>query len=254
LHEDYHAAAFYPVGMQGRVIRRLERVITASAAGREAIARDFGVPRERIAVVPNGVDLETFRPAHGGGREPATLLFVGNTDDARKGARVLLDALAQLPRRVMLRIVDDPYPMRSLLPKEVKMRGLAQRVTFTGRLAPKALAREYGRCTMLVQPSLYEGFGLPAAEALACGTPVVATTAGAVAEVITPETGLLVPPGDGAALAEAIRALLDDPARRRAMAEAGPAYAAAHFSWALCAERVVAVYRDAIALREGAAR
>ena len=243
LHARYHAAAFYPITMQGRVIRRLARVITASAAGRDAIARDFRVPAERISVVPNGIDLETFHAGEAVRREPATLLFVGNTDDPRKGADVLLAALARLPESVRLRIVDEPYPARSHAPQSVARLGLGGRVTFTGHLAAEDLAREYRRCTMLVQPSRFEGFGLPAAEAMACGAPVVAADAGAVAEVVPPEAGTLVPPADEAALAEAIQALLDDPARRRAQSDFAPGFAAARFSWRLCAERVVEVYR-----------
>ena len=248
-HEDYHTAAFYPVAMQRRVIRHLDRVITASAAGRDEIERDFGVERARISVVPNGVDLETFRDAGAVPRAGSTLLFVGNTDDARKGAHILIEALERLPEPVMLRIVDDAYPIRSLLPKAIAARRLAHRVAFTGRLSPEALAGEYRRCTMLVQPSLFEGFGLPAAEALACGAPVVAARAGAVGEVVPPATGLLVKPGDAGALAEAIQTLLDDPVRRRAMSEAGPPHAAEHYSWPACARRVAEVYREAIAAR-----
>jgi glycosyltransferase involved in cell wall biosynthesis len=243
LHSRYHAAAFYPVTMQGRVIRRLHRVITASAAGREAIVQDFRVPAGRISVVPNGIDLETFQAHETAAREPSTLLFVGNTDDQRKGADVLLEALARLPEAVRLRIVDEDHPVRALAPKAVARLGLEARVIFTGRLTPEALAREYRRCTMLVQPSRFEGFGLPAAEAMACGAPVVAARAGAVAEVVPPQAGVLVPPGDAHALAAAIQALLDDPARRRAMSDFAPGHAAAEFSWRLCAERVVEVYR-----------
>jgi glycosyltransferase involved in cell wall biosynthesis len=243
LHARYHAAAFYPVAMQGRVIRRLDRVITASAAGRDAIVRDFRVPAGRVSIVPNGIDLETFHAGSVVRREPATLLFVGNTDDQRKGADVLLEALARLPESVRLRIVDERPPARSLAPKTVARLGLDERVTFTGRLTAEELAQEYRRCTLLVQPSRFEGFGLPAVEAMACGAPVVATWAGAVAEVVPPEAGTLVPPGDEAALAEAIQALLDDRARRHAQSDFAPGFAAAHFSWRLCAERVVEVYR-----------
>ena len=253
LGERYHTAAFYPVTMQGHVIRRMDRVITASAAGKAEIVRDFRVRAERISVVPNGVDLETFRNPGEIPRAEASLLFVGNTDDVRKGTRYLLDALERLPPAVTLRIVDDPYPRKTLMPMEVERRGLSGRVTFTGKLSPEALVGEYCRCTLLVQPSLYEGFGLPAAEAMACGTSVVAAGSGAVGEVVTPQAGVLVPPGDGEALAHAIGSLLADPARRRAMGAAGVREAVARFSWPACARRVVEVYRQASAEREGAA-
>lgn len=247
LEERYHAAVFYPVAMQGWVIRRVDGVITASRAGRAAIAKDFRVPEGRIGVVPNGVDTERFRNPGGLRRRQSTLLFVGNTDDARKGAAILLQALARLPRRVKLRIVDEGYPARTLIPREVDRLGLTSRVIFTGRLSAGRLVEEYSRCTILVQPSLYEGFGLPAAEALACGTPVVATDAGAVAEVVSPESGLLVPPADAQALAEGIATLLEDPQRRQSMGLCGPSHIANHFAWPAAARAVVRVYRRALA-------
>jgi MMP alpha-(1->4)-mannosyltransferase len=244
--ERYHTAVFYPVTMQGLVIRRVQRVITASAAGREAIARDFRVPPQRISVVPNGLDTRRFRNPGCWPRREATLLFVGNTDDWKKGARVLLHALARLPAAVRLRIVDDPYPAKKLAYEEAERLGLAERVRFLGKLDDAALCEEYCRATLLVQPSLYEGFGLPAAEALACETPVVATAVGAVPEVLTPETARLVPPSDPAALAAAIQGLLEDPAARRRLGEAGCARMRAEFDWSVAGARTAAVYRDVL--------
>ncbi len=240
----YHAAVFYPVRMQGFVIRRMDRVITASQAGSAAIQADFRVPARRITVVPNGLDTAWFRDPGRWPREPARLLFVGNGDDLKKGAEVLVAALALLPERVRLRIVDEPYPARARVAEAAERLGVAHRIEVTGRLDPERLREEYCRCTLLVQPSLYEGFGLPAAEALACGTPVVATAVGAVPEVVTPETGVLVPPRDARALAGAIEALLDDPARRARMGAAGRRRMEQEFSWERCGERTAAVYAE----------
>jgi glycosyltransferase involved in cell wall biosynthesis len=243
-NELYHTAVFYPVGMQGFVIRRADRVITASRAGREAIGTEFRVPPRRISVVPNGLDTGFFRDPGRWKREAARLLFVGNTDDFKKGAEFLVEALALLPASVRLRIVDEDYPLRSRVLEASARLGVEQRIEVTGRLDAERLREEYCRCTLLVQPSLYEGFGLPAAEALACGTPVVATAVGAVPEVVTPETGVLVPPRDPGALADAILSLLDDPARRERMGAAGRERMARHFSWERCGERTAAVYAD----------
>jgi glycosyltransferase involved in cell wall biosynthesis len=245
--ELYHTTVFYPVTMQGRVIRRVDRVITASAAGKERIVRDFRVRPERISIVPNGIDTERFSNPGRWRRDPATLLFVGNSDDPKKGAVYLVRALARLPDSVRLRVVDDPYPAKRRVWEEAGRLGVEHRVAFTGRLDDDALREEYCRATLVVQPSVYEGFGLPAAEALACQTPVVAADAGAVSEVVTPECGVLVPPRDPDALAAAIWGLLDDPARRERLGQAGRERMEREFSWPVCAANTVAVYRQVLA-------
>jgi glycosyltransferase involved in cell wall biosynthesis len=123
-------------------------------------------------------------------------------------------------------------------------------VTFLGRLPVEELARLYCEHEVLVSPSLYEGFGLPAAEAMACGTPVVATTAGAFPETIVDgETGVLVRPGDAAALADAIQMLLGDGERRRAMGAAGVRRMEREFSWRACAEKTASLYAEVLAAR-----
>jgi glycosyltransferase involved in cell wall biosynthesis len=244
--EQYHTAVFYPVRMQKFVIQRVDRVITASQAGREAIQHDFGVRPERISIVPNGLDTTFYDNPGCWQRQPATLLFVGNTDDVKKGAIYLLQALLRLPHLVTLRIVDAPYPNKTLIPEAVERLGLSDRVSFTGKLSDAELREEYCRCTLLVQPSLYEGFGLPAAEALACGTPVVATAVGAVSEVVTPETGLLVPPGDSERLADGIATLLDDAPRRAVMGTFGRERMVTRFSWPVAAQNTVRVYQQAL--------
>jgi glycosyltransferase involved in cell wall biosynthesis len=246
LWERYHTAAFYPVAMQGVVIRRMHRVITASQAGKQAIAREFRVPEARISIVPNGLDTEGFSNPGRWPREPATLLFVGNSDDYRKGALTLLQALALLPAAVRLRIVDVGFPRHTRAPREAERLGLERRVVFTGRLSQERLREEYCRCTVLVQPSLFEGFGLPAAEALACQTPVVATRVGAVTEVVDEQTGRLVPPGDAPQLAQAIQALLDDPRLRERMGQAGVERMRAQFAWPMAAARTAQVYRQVL--------
>jgi glycosyltransferase involved in cell wall biosynthesis len=251
-NEQYHTAVFYPVGMQGFVIRRLDRVITASQAGLEAIQQDFGVEPRRMSVVPNGLDTDFFRNPHRRPRESNRILFVGNSDDFKKGAEFLVEALALLPEIVRLRIVDEGYPNRSRVAEAAERLGVADRIEVTGRLDAERLREEYCQCTLLVQPSLYEGFGLPAAEALACETPVVATAVGAVPEVVTPDVGILVPPRDPQALADAILALLDDPRRRQRLGANGRARMERHFSWQRCGERTAAVYADVLHGSNGA--
>jgi glycosyltransferase involved in cell wall biosynthesis len=122
---------------------------------------------------------------------------------------------------------------------------LGDAVRFTGRIADREFARYYAEATMAVIPSLYEGFGMPAGEAMACGVPVISTTGGALPEVVG-DAGILVPPGDAAALRDAIAALLNDPERRMRLGEAGLARVRNSLTWRHAAQKTVEVYREAI--------
>jgi glycosyltransferase involved in cell wall biosynthesis len=129
----------------------------------------------------------------------------------------------------------------------VKEYGLSSRVTFTGRVTTEELVRLYNQAEVVVSPSLYEGFGLPAAEAMACGAPVLATTGGAFPEIIDhDENGWLVPPGDATALADAIRLLMDDWALRERLGARGRQHILENFNWRKAAEQTLAVYEEVI--------
>jgi glycosyltransferase involved in cell wall biosynthesis len=118
-------------------------------------------------------------------------------------------------------------------------------VEFTGRVDPAELVRQYARASAAVVPSVYEGFGLPAGEAMACGVPVISTTGGALPEVVG-DAGILVPPADPAALAAAILAVLDDPAYGRELGRRGLLRVRRNFTWRRAAELTVSAYREAI--------
>jgi glycosyltransferase involved in cell wall biosynthesis len=121
------------------------------------------------------------------------------------------------------------------------------RFSYLEGLSTEQVVQAYARAQLLVSPSLYEGFGLPAAEALACGTPVVATTAGALPDIVEDGvSGLLVPPGEVEPLAKAIRTLLEDPERCRAMGEAGARWIREKFSWRRTAEETLALYQEVL--------
>jgi len=240
---------FYPFWMQEIVARHIDRVITGSENSALSVAREFRLPREHISVVYDGVDTETFRPLEAR-REPGSILFVGNSDDRNKGAKYLLEALALLKDRGDWHLTVVDRPTAWTVPTLSRELGIADRVTLTGRLEVDELVRRYNTTEVFVSPSLYEGFGLPAAEAMACGAPVVATTAGAFPEVIESGTsGLLVPPRDAPALADAIERLLDDFVLRRKLGRAARQRIADHFSWREAAVRTLAVYQDVISRR-----
>lgn len=236
---------FYPFFMQEIVARRLDRIITGSENSAASVAREFRLPREQIAVIYDGVDTETFRPLEVP-KAPDSLLYVGNSDDRNKGARYLLQAVALLKergRQVRLTVVDRDTAYT--VPTLARDLGIDNWVHITGRVSREELVRRYNETQVFVSPSLYEGFGLPAAEALACGAPVIATTAGAFPEVIEDGiSGLLVPAGDPRALADAIERLLDDARLRQQLGQEGRRRIVDHFSWRETAMRTLALYQE----------
>lgn len=236
---------FYPLTMQRIVIRRLDRVITSSREGIDELVRAFGVNRDRISVVYNGMDVEAFRNT-GDRRDERMILFVGNTEDHKKGIIFLLEALAELPGDVRLTIVDEGPPLKKNAAELIRKTGVESRVIFTGKVDQKLLVEFYSRAAVLVMSSLYEGFGLPAAEAMACGTPVVVTRAGALPEVVDDSCGIIVEPGNAEALRDAILQLLDDPKKRTMMGKNGRKKTVARFSWPIAAQNTLDVYRDVI--------
>jgi len=245
--EKYYTVVFYPLRMQRRVIQKCDRVLTSSRETAGEIQRAFGVSPQKIRMVYNGLDTDFFSPANGTPRKPNSLLFVGNTDDAKKGILYLLQALSLLPERITLTIVDLGAPQKIYAPELVKQFGLTKRVIFTGKLSAESLRQMYRVSELVVLPSLYEGFGLPAAESMACGTPVVATRAGALPEVVGEDgAGLLVPPRDPGELAQVILQLLADSPARAQMGIKGRQRVETFFTWEKVAGRTVEVYRELI--------
>lgn len=232
---------FYPLGMQAFVARRLERVITSSRISQQTIRRDFGVRPGRIRMLGNGLDTELFSPDARAPRRPHEILCIGRASDPNKGIRTLIEALARLPDPLRLTLVDQG----DLALGWAREAGCADRVDVVGRVPIEELVGLYRRASMVVVPSRHEGFGLPAAEAMACGTPVVATRAGALAEVVeTGRGGILVPIDDPVALAAAIEQLAEQPERREALgARARPRIEAA-YAWRHIAARTVEVYAE----------
>jgi len=250
LREALGTMEFYPVGMQAFVARRVDRMITSSDASRRQIERDFRVPTERMRMLGNGLDTELFSPDPARPRSESEILCVGRASDPNKGVRTLVAALARLPK-LRLTLVDDPSPHNAARGWAREL-GCADRLTIAGRVSNDELVDLYRRAMLVVVPSRYEGFGLPAAEAMACGTPVIASAAGALPEVIEAGGGgMLVPPEDPEALAKAIATLAEQPGARAALGARAPARIDAAYSWRRVAERTADVYREVVAERRG---
>jgi glycosyltransferase involved in cell wall biosynthesis len=247
LKQKVKRVLYYPLLMQKIVSNRLDRIITVSHDSAREIHQAFGIPPEKIRVVYNGLDSREFAPIPGLAKKTNSLIFVGNSEDRKKGLLYLLQALAYLPENVSLTVVDGGAPQRSFAPMLVEKYKVGRRVFFTGKIGPGDLVRLYGSSEIAVVPSLYEGFGFPAAEAMSCELPVVSSTAGALPEVVGNDgAGILVPARDGPALAKAIRRLLEDPELRRQMGQAGRRRVVNLFTWENAARQMVEVYREAI--------
>jgi glycosyltransferase involved in cell wall biosynthesis len=242
-----YAIFWYPWIMQRWVAVRLDKIITGSEASAQSVAESFDLPRDHIRAIHDGVETDVFRPLPEVAFEPNSVLFVGNSEDRNKGIRYLLEALRLLRSEVPVHLTVVHRPGSKGAPRLVQQLGLHGRVTFLERLSTKELVEQYNKAQVLVSPSLYEGFGLPAAEAMACGTAVVTTTAGALSEIVEDGiSGVLVPPGDVEALAGAIRTLIEDPARCRTMGAAGARRARERFSWERTAEETIALYEEVL--------
>lgn len=232
--------------MQGRVARRLPFVITGSPTALDDIIRVCGVEPGRITLIPYGVDTQVFAPKPDVAREPGRILTTTSSDIPLKGLAVLLESVAKLrtERQVRLVIVGKPLP-RSKVPALIDRLELTEHVEWVSGIGDVDLAVQYARAQVAVVPSLYEGFSLPAAEAMACQTPLVATDAGALPWVTGTEAASLVPAGDAGALADAIACILDDAEAAARAGEAGRQRVLERFTWSATASATVEVYRGA---------
>lgn len=246
LWDYYTTIMFYPLTMQRMVINRLDKVITSSYEGVDELKRSFDLDPSMISVVFNGLDVNEFKNT-GLSREERSILYVGNTEDRKKGIRYLIEAFAGLPDDVTLTIVDEGPPKRLTAYNLAEKLGVEKRIIFTGRLPNRDLVRLYNTKTMLIMSSLYEGFGLPAAEAMACEMPVIATAAGALTEVVGRDgAGVIVPPEDSDAIREAAIKLLNNSELRTEMGRKGRQRVVENFAWPVAARNTLEVYKEVI--------
>jgi glycosyltransferase involved in cell wall biosynthesis len=234
------------IGMQKRVSRTFSHIITVSACARKDISREFKIPADRFRVVPNGINTDLFYPLAGITREPNRIIVTNSADTPLKGLYYLLQGIAALKHShpVQLIVIGAPKKNGGIV-KLIRKLGIGSMVRFTGRISDTEFRRQYARATLAVVPSVYEGFGLPVGEAMACGVPVISTTGGALPEVVG-DAGLLVSPADPGALTQAIKTLLDNPEHAAALGQAGYERVSNHFTWEKAAEKTLAAYREVI--------
>ncbi|MBF6555145.1 MAG: glycosyltransferase family 4 protein [Acidimicrobiales bacterium] len=236
--------------MQVKVARALSRVVTVSESSKADIAAQMHVDSARMTVVPVGVDHTVFRPRDEVEPIPGRIMVTSSSDVPMKGLVPLLEAVAKLrtERDIELVVIGNPRP-DGRVAKAIDRLDLAPIVRCVTGISDDELACNYASAQVAVVPSLYEGFSLPAIEAMACGVALVATTGGALPEVVGNNgvTGLLVPPDDPGALAVAIGRLLDDDELRRNLGAAGRQRVLGRFTWQVTAAGTAEQYRALMA-------
>lgn len=243
--------SFYPIGMQSFVARRTDRIFTSSEESAQTIAKDFRVRPERIQNIYNGLDTDLYCPDRTVARKPNQLLCVGRASDPNKGIRNLIRSLALMPRELELVLVDNNHPDNEVF-KWAREAGVYERLRVTGRIETEALVHLYRQSALTIVPSRYEGFGLPAAEAMACETPVVACRAGALPEVMDLcQGGILVDRDSPEALAQGVKDLISNPEHRMQLGQAARKRVEAHLSWREIARVTREGYLDVLAERRG---
>ena len=233
------------LGMQIKVSRRLKHIVTVSSQSLRDIVDQFGVAPARLKLIYNGIDTEIFAPQPQIEPDPFQIMTTASADQPLKGLRFLLQALA---------LLREQYPDLKLLvvgrlqsggatEKLLEELDLASSVRFVSGISNREMVEHYAASGMVVCPSLYEGFGLPAGEAMACGVPVISSDGGALPEVVG-DAGIVVPAGDGGALARAIERVLSDDTLRETLGAAGRRRIEDQFSWRVAAGHLVSYYRE----------
>jgi len=225
-------------------LNRCDKVIAVSHALAEA-AVDLGLPAKRIAIIPDGVDTAKFCPPSTE-REPL-VVFVGSLIE-RKGVKYLIHAFSQIAQTYpayRLAIIGEGTQHEELTRLAHSLE-IINRIIFTGAQTPAQVAQWMQRARLFVLPSVEEGLGVVLLEAMASGTPCIASHVGGIPDVVSPDAGILVPAADPMALAEAMRSLLNDSDRWQALSQNARNHAVRHYSWDSIAARLMSIYRDVL--------
>jgi len=238
------------VNMQGKVASKMPRVVVVSENSIADIHTDMKVSLDRMKLVPVGVDPDLFTPLPHISRKPGHLITTASADVALKGLSYLLEALAKIrtERDVHLTIIGRPREGANA--DLIRKLGLTDCITHVSGVSDERIVELYAESELAVVPSLYEGFSLPAIEAMSTGICLVATTGGALPEVtgIDNETVLSCPAGDADALAASIRRGLDNAELRNRIGAAGRTRVVERWSWKHCAQLTVDQYREVLSM------
>jgi len=241
------------VKMQGKVASQMPRVVVVSENSINDIHTDMGVDLDRMRLVPVGVDPDLFTPLPDVTRRPGRLITTASADVALKGLAYLIEAMVVLRnegRDISLTIIGRPKPGKSM--DLIDRYKLHPHIEFVSGVSDERIVELYAEAELAVVPSLYEGFSLPAIEAMCTGTPLVATDGGALPEVTGTdgETVFRCAAGDVDSLAATLRNTLDNPEARAAIGSAGRSRVTERWSWKHCAELTVGQYREVLEMPE----
>jgi glycosyltransferase involved in cell wall biosynthesis len=239
------------VEMQAKVARQMPRIVVVSENSINDIHGDMGVSRDRMRLVPVGVDPALFQPRPDVVRQPGRLITTASADVALKGLAYLLEAMAKLrTERDDVRLTIIGRPREGASNDLIDKLGLRPQIDFVSGVSDERIVELYAEAELAVVPSLYEGFSLPAIEAMSTGTCLVATDGGALPEVTgrDGETVLQARAGDVESLLAALRRGLDDAALRQRIGAAGRQRVVERWSWTHCAQLTVDQYREVLAM------
>jgi glycosyltransferase involved in cell wall biosynthesis len=233
--------------MQKRVVKQLDNLVTVSHASRRDIATDFAIAETKLNIIHNGIDTSVFRPIPAIEPDEFNVMATASADVPLKGLDYLIRAISilaneipELKLTVLGKLKEDGKTA-----KLIRQLGLENRIHFYSGLSSQEVAELYAKASCAVVPSIYEGFGLPAGEAMACGVPVITTNGGALPEVVG-DAGITVQTRDHIALADAIRTLLGDSNLRRTLAAKGRSRILELFSWEVAASDMLQLYREVV--------
>jgi len=244
------------VDMQGKVASKMPRIVVVSENSITDINKDMGVSLDRMRLVPVGVDPDLFKPMPHVARQPGRLITTASADVALKGLSYLLEAMAKLrtERDLRLTIIGKPRPGHSM--DLIESLGLMPYIDFVSGVSDERIVELYAEAELAVVPSLYEGFSLPAIEAMSTGICLVATDGGALPEVTGTDgdTVLQCPAGNAEALAATIARGLDSAELRTRVGAAGRERVVSRWSWTHCAQLTVEQYREVLEMPHNQAK
>ncbi|WP_439134000.1 glycosyltransferase family 4 protein [Pseudomaricurvus sp.] len=231
--------------MQKKVVQQLDHIVTVSECSQKDIAEAFDRPVNTISLIHNGIDTDTFQPRAHISSIPYRIMTTASADQPLKGLRYLLEAIAELKPSFpdIELLVVGKLKEGGQTEKLLASLGLKESVQFVSGISTEALVDQYAQASVVVSPSLYEGFGLPAGEAMACGCAVISSDGGALPEVVG-DAGLVVPAGNSRALADALESVLSDEVLRKSLQVKGRQRILEQFCWKVAAREFTHYYHQ----------